>query len=195
MPTFRSGDAQLFYETAGSGPDVVLLHPFPLNHHFWDPVADQLSVRYRVLLPDLRAHGDSELGAVPRPCKSWPTIWHGSAGKSALSRPSSWAFRSAAICCLILAPLSRASTRARARQYASGAETSESKATRSQLADKIEREGTAGFVEEMLSKLLAQATRSNRPDIVDAARKMMQAMSPPQMSLECNGASLNAPIR
>ncbi len=59
-----------------------------------------------------------------------------------------------------------------------GAETSESKATRLQLADKIEREGTAGFVEEMLSKLLAQATRSNRPDIVDAARKMMQAMSP-----------------
>ena len=43
MPIFRSGDAQLSYEVVGNGPDVVLLHPFPLNRHFWDPVAAQLN--------------------------------------------------------------------------------------------------------------------------------------------------------
>ncbi len=65
MPTFRSGDAQLSYEVVGDGPDVVLLHPFPLNRHFWDPVIPQLSTRYRLIVPDLRAHGESELGEGP----------------------------------------------------------------------------------------------------------------------------------
>ena len=65
MPTLRSSDAQLFYEVAGNGPDVVLLHPFPLNHTFWRPVAEQLGIRYRLIMPDLRAHGDSELGNGP----------------------------------------------------------------------------------------------------------------------------------
>ena len=58
-----------------------------------------------------------------------------------------------------------------------GAETPEGKANRLQLADRVLREGTASFIEEMLSKLLSQATRTNRPDIVDAARRMMQSMS------------------
>src|SRR5271157_3183481 len=65
MPTFRSGDAQLVYEIAGTGPDVVLLHPFPLHHRFWDGVLDQIATRYRVFLPDLRAHGESEAGDGP----------------------------------------------------------------------------------------------------------------------------------
>src|SRR3974390_900871 len=65
MSNFRSGDAQLVYEIPGSGPDVVLLHPFPLHHQFWDGVLDQLATRYRVFLPDLRAHGDSEAGDGP----------------------------------------------------------------------------------------------------------------------------------
>ncbi len=62
MPTLRSSNAQLFYEITGSGPDVILLHPFPLNHNFWNGVVPHLSSRYRVILPDLRGHGDSELG-------------------------------------------------------------------------------------------------------------------------------------
>src|ERR1039457_6610848 len=65
MPTMRSGDAQLFYEVYGNGPAVVLLHPFPLNHAFWDPVREHLRSRYRLLIPDLRAHGESELGEGP----------------------------------------------------------------------------------------------------------------------------------
>ena len=65
MSTYRSSDAQLVYEITGSGPDVVLLHPFPLHHHFWDGVLEQLATRYRVFLPDLRAHGNSEAGEGP----------------------------------------------------------------------------------------------------------------------------------
>jgi len=44
---------------------VILLHPFPANHEFWLPVANALSTRYRVILPDLRGHGDSDIGEGP----------------------------------------------------------------------------------------------------------------------------------
>ena len=48
------------------------------------------------------------------------------------------------------------------------AETSESNARIAwRCADKVLREGTAGFIEEMLPKLLSPTTLTNRPDIVD----------------------------
>jgi 3-oxoadipate enol-lactonase len=54
--------AHLFAVTLGSGPDVVLLHPTPVHHVFWHPVAEQLTDRYRLTLVDLRGHGESSLG-------------------------------------------------------------------------------------------------------------------------------------
>jgi pimeloyl-ACP methyl ester carboxylesterase len=39
----RSGDAEIVYWTVGDGPAVVLLHPFPVHHEFWLPVAEALS--------------------------------------------------------------------------------------------------------------------------------------------------------
>ena len=61
----RSDDAEMVYRALGEGPPVVLLHPFPANHEFWLPVAQALSTRFRVILPDLRGHGDSGVGEGP----------------------------------------------------------------------------------------------------------------------------------
>jgi hypothetical protein len=62
MNRIRSGDAEIAYSVLGDGPPVVLLHPFPANHEFWIPAAQALTSRYRVILPDLRAHGESQAG-------------------------------------------------------------------------------------------------------------------------------------
>src|SRR5512133_1815717 len=61
----RSGDAEIVYEVMGKGPDLVLLHPFPANRGIWMPAAEMLAARYRVILPDLRGHGDSTTGDGP----------------------------------------------------------------------------------------------------------------------------------
>ena len=179
MPTIRSSGAQLYYEVLGDGPSVVLLHPFPLNHNFWAAIAAQLSSRYRLIIPDLRAHGASELGDGPatmqkladdlaRICREEKTgraVFVGvSIGGYLLFE--FWRRHREQVAALVLA-----NTRA-------GAETPESKAARLQAADRVLREGTAGFIEEMLSRVLSPTTHANRPDIVDAARKMMRAMSP-----------------
>ena len=63
--SIRSADADIFYWSLGNGPAVVLLHPFPANHEFWLPVAHNLATRYRVILPDLRGHGESGVGEGP----------------------------------------------------------------------------------------------------------------------------------
>src|SRR5207237_1367517 len=61
----RSDDAEISYEVLGSGPPVVLLHPFPAHRAIWKPVAEALAPRYRCVLPDLRGHGESEPGNGP----------------------------------------------------------------------------------------------------------------------------------
>jgi pimeloyl-ACP methyl ester carboxylesterase len=178
MPTFRSGDAQLSYEVVGDGPDLVLLHPFPLNRHFWDSVVGQLSTRYRLVLPDLRAHGESSLGEGPATMQKLADDMSRLCRKERISKAffvgvsiggyllfEFWRRYREHVAALVLA-----NTRP-------GAETSEGKANRLQLADRVLREGTDRFIEEMLLKLLSQTTRTNRPDLVDRARQMMQSMS------------------
>src|SRR6266852_6755641 len=65
MIAIQSGDAQISYEILGTGPPVVLLHPFPANHELWLPAARALTSRYQLILPDLRGHGDSGAGEGP----------------------------------------------------------------------------------------------------------------------------------
>src|ERR1700681_2492240 len=65
MVRVRSDDAEIVYEVLGKGPPVVLLHPFPANHELWLPAAQALISRYRLILPDLRGHGDSGVGEGP----------------------------------------------------------------------------------------------------------------------------------
>jgi len=179
MTTFRSEDAHLAYEMIGAGPDVVLLHPFPLHLHFWDGVLDQLASRYRIILPDLRAHGDSEVGEgavtmrkladdLDRLCRELEVkraIFVGvSIGGYTLFE--FWRRHRERVRALVLA-----NTR-------SGAETAEGRTTRLAIADKVLQEGTASFIEELMPKLFSTTTMTNRPDIVDAARVMAKKMSP-----------------
>ena len=63
-----------------------------------------------------------------------------------------------------------------------GAETPEGRAARLQVADKVEREGAAAFIDDLLQKLFSKITLANRPDIVDAARSMAKQMSPAEIA-------------
>ncbi len=52
--------ARIAYREVGTGPAIVLLHSLGLSHREWEPVVEPLSERFRVVLPDLPLHGDSE---------------------------------------------------------------------------------------------------------------------------------------
>jgi len=56
----------LAYDDVGSGPAVLLIHGFPLNRQMWRPqTAILVAAGYRVIAPDLRGFGDSDMLAGP----------------------------------------------------------------------------------------------------------------------------------
>jgi pimeloyl-ACP methyl ester carboxylesterase len=52
--------ARVAYRELGAGPPIALLHSGMLSHKEWEPAVEGLSDRFRVVLPDLPLHGDSE---------------------------------------------------------------------------------------------------------------------------------------
>jgi pimeloyl-ACP methyl ester carboxylesterase len=52
--------ARVAYRELGAGPPLALLHSALLSHKEWEPAVEQLADRFRVVLPDLPLHGDSE---------------------------------------------------------------------------------------------------------------------------------------
>ena len=52
--------ARVAYRETGAGPGLALLHSLGLSHREWEPIVAPLSARFRVVLPDLPLHGDSE---------------------------------------------------------------------------------------------------------------------------------------
>ena len=56
----HSDGARVAYRELGSGPPLALLHSAMLSHKEWEPAVQHLADRYRVVLPDLPLHGDSE---------------------------------------------------------------------------------------------------------------------------------------
>jgi pimeloyl-ACP methyl ester carboxylesterase len=58
---YHHGDgARVAYREAGAGPRLALFHSLGLSHREWEPIVEPLTDRFRVVLPDLPLHGDSE---------------------------------------------------------------------------------------------------------------------------------------
>ncbi len=52
--------ARVAYREVGTGRALVLLHSLGLTHREWEPIVEELQGRFRLVLPDLPLHGDSE---------------------------------------------------------------------------------------------------------------------------------------
>lgn len=181
IPSHRinSGDAEIIYWLLGDGPPVVLLHPFPANHEFWLPVAQSLATRYRVVLPDLRGHGDSGVS-------EGPATMDKHAADIAAVMDAADVGRAPMIGVSIggyalfefwrkhrgrIAALGLCNTKA-------PADSPEARAGRLQAANDVLDRGTEPFFEAMLPRLLGKTTRETRPDLVEGVFRMMRKMSP-----------------
>ncbi|OKI71094.1 alpha/beta fold hydrolase [Micromonospora sp. CB01531] len=65
MPKIDVNGAVLAYDEAGSGSPVVLLHAGIADRRMWRGQVPALAAQHRVLVPDLRGYGDSELPPSP----------------------------------------------------------------------------------------------------------------------------------
>jgi pimeloyl-ACP methyl ester carboxylesterase len=183
MERLRSDDAEIFYEIRGDGPPVVLLHPFPCHREFWRPLAAALESRYRLILPDLRGHGDSEIG-------EGPALMPKHASDLARVLDAAGIGKAAFVGCSIggyilfefwrrfrerVASLALCDTRPQA-------DTAEARANRLKAAAAVLEQGTEPFIESMIPKLMGRTTLATRPDLVDGARAMMRKMSAEDIS-------------
>ena len=188
MEHLRSDDAEIFYEISGDGPPVVLLHPLPCHHEFWNPVAVALESRYRLILPDLRGHGDSEIGEGPALMRKHASdivrvLDAAGVGKAA--------FVGCSIGGYILFEFWRC-FRARVISLAlcdtrPQADTAEGRTNRLKSAAAVIEQGTEPFIEAMIPKLMGRTTVATRPDLVEGARAMMRKMSAEDISLVLRG--------
>jgi len=188
MERVPSDDVEIFYEIRGSGPPVVLLHPFPCHHEFWNPVAEALDSRYRLILPDLRGHGDSEIG-------EGPALMQKHAGDVARVLDAAGVGKAAFVGCSIggyilfefwrrfrerVTSLALCDTRPQS-------DTADGRANRLKAAAAVLEQGTEPFLESMIPKLLGRTTVAMRPDLVEGARAMMRKMSAEDISLVLRG--------
>src|SRR5271165_5409904 len=60
--TVRANGLDMYVEVIGSGPEVLLLHGFPDTHALWrNQIPALLAAGFRVIVPDLRGCGESEI--------------------------------------------------------------------------------------------------------------------------------------
>ncbi|MFJ8745148.1 alpha/beta fold hydrolase [Embleya sp. NPDC127516] len=59
MPRAQVNGADLYYEVAGEGEPLVLVHGSWTDHRSWSPVVPALAASYRVVTYDRRGHGRS----------------------------------------------------------------------------------------------------------------------------------------
>lgn len=188
LPFLRSDDAEIFYEIRGNGPPVVLLHPFPCDHEFWNPIAAALDSRYRLILPDLRGHGDSEIGEGPALVAKHANDLARVLDAGDISKA---AFIGCSIGGYILFEFWRR-FRARVTSLAlcdtrPQADTPEARSNRLKEAATVLEQGTGPFLEAMIPKLMGRTTVATRPDRVEGARAMMRKISAEDISLVQQG--------
>jgi pimeloyl-ACP methyl ester carboxylesterase len=188
MQYLRSDDADIAYEIRGNGPPVVLFHPFPCHHEFWNPAAAAFESRYRLIFPDLRGHGDSGIG-------EGPALMQKHASDIARVLDAAGIGKAVFIGCsiggYILFEFWR---RFRARVTALAicdsrpqADNAEARANRLKAAAAVLEQGTEQFLDTMIPKLIGRTTVATRTDLVEGARAMMRKMSAEDISLVQQG--------
>jgi len=174
----QSDDAEIVYRVLGDGPPVVLLHPFPVTHEFWMPVAEALATRYRVVLPDLRGHGDSGIGEGPATMEKHAAdiarvmddadvgrAWLVGVSIGGYALFEFWRKHRGRV-----AALGLCNTKAQA-------DGPQARAERLQAANDVLDRGTEPFFESLIPRVMAKTTREMRPDLVDGALRMMRKLS------------------
>ena len=176
---FNVEGVRLACEDAGSGPPIVLLHGFPLDHTMWDAQIVGLQSHFRVIAPDLRgfgashlADGDAENGvgmeryaADVVALLDWlqitePVVLAGLSmgGYIAWQIALRWPER--------LRGLIALDTRA-------VADADEPRAARFKMAETVMQAGNSSAALVMIPKLLGPATREERPEVEAKLRVMM----------------------
>ena len=172
------GGMSVAVDVLGDGEPVLFVHGFPLDRTLWRPVTATLT-RWRRVAPDLRGFGQSgmpegdctisayadDLAALLDTLDAGRTVvtGHSMGGYVAFEM---WRRHPDRVRALVLM-----NTRA-------VADDDEARDRRNAMITKVRRDGTGAVVDDMTPRLLAVATRTTQPRVVEGVRAMILASSP-----------------
>ncbi|MDR7600777.1 MAG: alpha/beta hydrolase [Armatimonadota bacterium] len=167
MPELYLRGWRFHYAEWGTGLPVVLVHGFPLSSEIWAEVAVRLGDISRVVVPDLRGHGDSEAPPGPYSMDDLAEDVVGLADALGFERfvlgghsmGGYVAFRVAARWPERLSGLVLVATRAEA-------DTEDGRARRRKAIERIQVEGASAFLADFLPNLVSDQTRRSRPEVM-----------------------------
>ncbi|MFO0774534.1 MAG: alpha/beta fold hydrolase [Nitrospiraceae bacterium] len=162
----------------GSGSPIVLLHGFPLNRRMWDPQRETLAAHARVIAIDLRGHGDSDAPLWRYSMDQFSDDVIAVLDHLGLAQATILGLSMGGYVALALAR--RHATRVRAlvlMDTRAQADTPEGRAGRFRMAQAAHTQGPSAVADTMLPKLLAPATLTDRPQLVQQVRAMIERMA------------------
>ncbi|HET9982778.1 MAG TPA: alpha/beta fold hydrolase [Longimicrobiales bacterium] len=173
----------------GSGEAVLLVHGFPFSAELWDDQLRDVPGGWRFIAPDLPGFGASRLDVAG-------PLTMDLLAQRLVMLIEELGLRRAVVCGLsmggyvALAMWRRHPARVRALVLANTratADTPAARAGRLEDADRVRREGTGALVEAMIPRLLSEAARRQKPELVERLRAIMRTASPEGVAAALEG--------
>ncbi len=179
MTVARVREIEMAYDDVGRGPTVVLLHGYPFNRSMWREQTEALSANYRVITPDLRGHGETnvtpELATMDEMARDVAALLD----KLDIRRVTLGGLSMGGY--VTLAFYRRFPLRTRALILADTrpqADTPEAQHKREEQAEKILKEGMQSIADDFLKKVLTTETLKEKPETVERVREMILKTNP-----------------
>ena len=178
--TVSIGDVELGVMDRGSGPVILFVHGFPLDHTMWLELTELLAASFRTIVPDLRGFGNSSVTPhrvsmeqyaddlqrllTALDCRGPVTFCGLSMGGYI-----AWQFQKRFP--ELVGSLVLCDTRA-------AGDSDEIMRARLIMAARVEREGTGFIPAALLPKLFSESTCDRRQDLIENARQVVLRNSP-----------------
>jgi pimeloyl-ACP methyl ester carboxylesterase len=197
MKRIDLADVQFNVWEAGDGPPLLLVHGFPLSHAMWRAQFGPLSACFRVIAPDLRGFGASQVTSGTVTMEQFADDCHALLEALDVREPVTFcglsmggyiAWQFARKYADRLARLIVCDTRALP-------DTPEAAETRLKMAEQVLSLGSELAAKAMLPRLLAPASAERRPELVDELRRMMLATDPVGIAAAQRGMAVRPDAR
>ncbi|MEO6204293.1 MAG: alpha/beta hydrolase [Mycobacteriales bacterium] len=174
---------ELAYREAGSGTPLVLLHAFPLSSAMWLPQRESLGEVCRVITPDQRGFGGSDLGEDAPDLDRCVDDLVALLDRLGLDKVVLGGLSMGGY--VAMAFLRRRADRVRALVLADTKATADPAAARDnreRIAQAAQEEGSTVLVDEVLPALLGTTTVAERAAVAGRVRGLVQAAPAPAVA-------------